>query len=316
MGNFDLFERHASENFSTALLVFSMKLSPRFGELVVRQIFENRFPTGASIEPVITVRVDEIEREYSIALPDSAQKRPDMIVRGLADRTDFVAIVEAKINADFGPTQLSDYRKWLCGEPQETKLLVVLTKRKYHWQNEYVRPDAELRWSELRSLISDVQLQPHSEFEERYWEQFRLHVEDTMRTFEGFKAESCNVHALMQDVDLFLQRLFEELQVTCTRGWRDYYAAYYAPELSSTIGFFWWRSDFWYEPQPNQFCVWKDGEKEPTPMRESLEEVARNTQDPATRDQYISDLAGRVLKLCGKGTTGVPAAVLPELDPM
>lgn len=301
MSDFDLFERHASENFSTSLLAFSMKLSPLFGELVVRRIFE-RSPIG----PVRTVRIDDIEREYPITLQDSLRKRPDLVLRGLADETPFVVAVEAKKNAEFGPTQLKDYRGWLDSEPQNLKkLLVILTKRKYHWRNEPFKPDAELCWSALRELISEVQAQPHSDFEGRYWEQLRMHVEDTMRTFEGFKTGTCDVHGLMQDVDLFLRRLFEEMKVTCDSGWRDYYAAYYAPELSARIGFYWWRNDFWQEPNPNQFCVWRDCEKEPTPMQQSLEEIARKTQDPAERDQYISALADRVLKLCGKETTAV-----------
>jgi hypothetical protein len=299
MGDFDLFERHASENFSTSLLAFSMKLSPQFGELLIRRIFE-----CSTIGPVKTLRIDGIEREYPITVQDSLHKRPDLVLRGLVDGTAFVMVVEVKKNADFGPTQLKDYRDWLDSEPQNLKkLLVTLTKRKYQWQNEPFKPDAELRWSALRDLISQVQPQVHSDFEGRYWEQLRLHVEDTMRTFEGFSTGSCDVHALMQDVDLFLRRLFEEMKVTCLSGWRDYYAAYYAPELSARIGFYWWQNDFWHEPKPNHLCVWKDGEKEPILTGEGLEEVVRNTQDPATREQYISGLAERVLKLCDKGAT-------------
>jgi hypothetical protein len=283
MSEFDLFERHTSENFSTSLLAFSMKLSHQFRELVARRIFE-RSPIGS----VKTLRVDEIEREYPIALGEGLRKRPDMVLRGLADKATFVVVVEAKKNADFGPTQLKNYREWLELQPQKLKLLAILTKRKYHWQNGSLKPDAELRWVELRDLISAIQSQAHPDFERGYWEHFRLHVENTMRTFGGFKTGSCDVHAWMQDVDLFLQRLFEEMKVTWTGGWQDYRAACYVPELSATIGFYWWQNDFWHEPKPNQFCVWKDGEKEPIPMRESLEEVVQNTQDPAKRDQYIT----------------------------
>jgi hypothetical protein len=59
------------------------------------------------------------------------------------------------------------------------------------------------------------------------------------------------------------------------------------------------------EIQPNQFCIWKDGEKQPIPVLSpenrpvTLEEIVRNTNDPATRDQYISSLAARIRVLCG-----------------
>jgi hypothetical protein len=293
VGDFDLFERHASENFSTSLLALSMKLSPRFGELVIRQIF-GKLGIGAAK----AIRIERVERECPIALGDDSRKRLDMMVEGLADGERFVVAVEAKINADFGPTQLRDYREWADGQRAH---LVILTKRKYYWQDKSIRPHAELRWSDLRPLISEVQSQLQSDFEKYYWEQFRLHVEDTMRTFEGFKSSGCDVYALMQDVDLFLLRLFEEMKVTCKDEWKGSCAAYYARELAATIGFYWWRSsDFWHESQPNQFCVWKDGDEEPVPIGESFEDIVRNTQDPSKRDQYISQLADRILTLCGK----------------
>jgi hypothetical protein len=121
-----------------------------------------------------------------------------------------------------------------------------------------------------------------------------------MQTFEGFKTGSCDVHALMRDVDLFLLRLLEEMKVTYKERWKYWCAAYYVPELAATIGFYWWRGPSWREPKPNHFCILKEGEKEPIPIGESLEDVVRNTQNPAKRDQYIAELAARVLTCCGK----------------
>jgi len=291
MSYFTLFDQCTDENFSTALLAFSMKSSQRFAQLVVRLIL------GIGTGQATALIIEKIEREYSILLEEGQRKRLDLVVRGRIDTKTFVAVVEAKLESGFSANQLTTYREWLDTQPERVKRLVILTRHRYNGQS--LPHDSELQWTELLPLISQIQSQPQSDFEQSYWKQVRQHFEETMPTFEGFKDGACNVHSFMQCTDLFLDCVLKELGITKARSdWHDLCAAYYIEELSATIGFWWWRhQNFRNEPQPNQFCVWRNGDKQSMPLA-SLEEIVRSTDNPETRDQYIASLADRIRELC------------------
>ncbi|HTZ97641.1 MAG TPA: hypothetical protein VMB18_14665 [Terriglobales bacterium] len=304
MSHFKMFEKYASENFSTSLLAFCMAVCPRFKESIVRLMLAR-----SRNLMIKDLRIDELAREYPITLDDATRKRPDLLVRGIADQMGFVVLLEAKIDVEFSPMQLSYYRSWLDSQPEhkDWKLLVTLTKRKYD-PNELV--DAQLLWAELIPEIAKVESENHSQFERSFWHELRLHVEDTMRTFTGFTTGYSDVLKLMQEVDMFLTEILSRLPIKKSVDyWQKERAAYYLPELKAIVGFYWWQKDFWREPYPNQFCVWKDGEKQPRPIVSpdnhpiTLGEIIRNTNDPATSEEYILRITKQIARLCGVKTS-------------
>jgi hypothetical protein len=94
VNDFELFERHLHENFSSSLVAFSMRRSPGFAQRVALRIF-----AAAEFVPT-TIAVKSVEREYQIGDPShSAPLRIDLVISGECDHKPFVVAVEAKKNA-------------------------------------------------------------------------------------------------------------------------------------------------------------------------------------------------------------------------
>lgn len=296
MSDFRLFEHCRNENFSTALLAFSMRASPQFAVLVSRFLLQK----ALCLQPQ-TLSVEEIDRDYPIRLKHwESSKRVDLLIVACADDKRFLILIEAKITAMFGPNQLQDYRAWLNSQQADVKVLTTLTRYSYDGD---VLTDASVRWTDFQPYISRMQADAASDFERLYWKNLGLHMEDTMRVFTGFTSGHCDVLTLLQEVDLFLAEILERLHVTKTVDyWQKERAAYYVPELKTTIGFYWWQKDFWREPEPNRFCVWVDGQKDRQALA-SLDEIVKNTNSSVpedSRDAYISKLVDQIRSVCGE----------------
>lgn len=286
--DFALFEGHFLENFSTTLIAFSMRRSEEFARRVASHILDK-----AGFGRAITV--DSVEREHPIH--DSSRPAPlriDLVVSGHAAEHRFVLAVEAKKDALFGPTQLTDYRRWLNNQDPPRKVLATLTRDNCRGTVE--QPDVRLLWNDLLPLVRQMESEAGSAFEKPYWKHVSGHLEEIMRTFEGF-SNGCDVHKLMQEVELFLQAVVRNLDVDRSKSdWQASRAAYYLYGFRGTIGFYWWRGDFWREAEPNPLCFWRDGDTDPT-MLASFETViqrAGSSVDPTSRDRYISEIAEQV----------------------
>ena len=292
MSDFDFFERCKHENFSTALLAFSMRRSPEFCNAMIRKFAPSQWGQIEQLE------IETIKPQYTIEIADSEKKRPDMVITGKLDGKGFLIALEVKIAQDFAANQLKNYRTWLSKQQQPLKGLAILTRRRYEWSyGDVAKPDVALRWIELCPIVATLE-SSCSGFEASFWQEFRLHLEAIMRTFEGFSGGSFNVHGFMQEVDLFLRRLLEdELRVKCKGRWGDNFSGYNVPELGAKVGFYWWQGDFWDERQSNQLCVERRGENGPIPLA-SLEEVVTESNDPERRNDYIKRLAQQIRDAC------------------
>jgi hypothetical protein len=292
MGDFNFFERCKSENFSTALLAFSMRRSPEFCDKIVRKLAPCEWGDIAHLE------IEQIEPQHTIEVAGSSMKRPDLVIIGKADSKEFIVALEVKIGQDFGEGQLKNYRTWLLEQRKPLTALATLTCRQYNWRDgDAAKPNAALRWIDLPPLIAKMESHSGSDFERSYWKHFRIYVEGIMRSFEGFTSGVFDVHGLMQEIDLFLRRLFEELGVKGGGRWEAAFSGYDVPELAAKVGFYWWHGDFWDEQHPNELCIKKIGEKEPI-FLDSLKEIITETNDPATRDDYIKGLARQIRETC------------------
>jgi hypothetical protein len=252
MNDFDLFERHYTENFSTALLVFAARQSADFARRLLSLILHKTNCPGAE-----KAAVESVERDLPIQLDGTPAARfPDICIRGEADGNGLIVLVEAKIGSGEGLDQLRDYRKWLDLQIYPLKKLVTLTRDPLAAST---KSDGALLWSELVPLAGEMQTTAASEFERGFWRNFKEHLKAIMYTFDGFSAGFADVRSLMQEVDLLLVSLFRKMGLTkWNSNWRADRAAYWLPERRATVGFWWWKR--WGDANgENALVVWKDG---------------------------------------------------------
>jgi hypothetical protein len=293
MSDFRLFETWYDENFCSSLLAFAMRQSPDFALRIIDLLWTK---SGKSPARQITVR--DIEREYPIEVAGSrSPRRADICIEADVDGRSLLSLVEAKIQSGEQQRQLIDDRSWLEDQKADERILATLSKYPVAWS---AKPDVELRWADVTPLVAQTRerAKPDS-FEERFWCQFREHLEEIMATFEGFTLGFSNVHRLMQEIVLFLQTVLDKAGVTkLYDDWKADRIAYWLPNEQASVGFYWWEK--WRDPSHENtlFVIKYKPEKREIPIA-SLQEIG--AQSAAAKqhnwlDEYVSKIAAEIRK--------------------
>jgi hypothetical protein len=290
MSDFQLFERHYTENFSTALVVFAARQSPDFAGKLLKLILNKAgYPEGEKYA------VESIVRNFPIQIDATAAARfPDISIKGKVDGEACIVLVEAKIGAGEGLDQLGDDLIWLGKQKTDYPIakLASLTRDPLATR---VRVDAALTWSDLVPLARQIAVGATSQFEKRFWSHLAQHLEAIMSTFKGFSTDFSDVHQLMQEVDLLLISLFRNMGVTYRPYWYAQCVAYWLPERKVTVGFWWWKR-FGDPDRQNALIVWRDGKPEGrlvSSLQEVIEKANRARQQGQLAD-FINDLKRQV----------------------
>lgn len=287
MSDFKLFETWYHENFSSSLLAFAMRQSPDFSQRVMNLLWTKSGNASGQIA------IRNIEREYPIDVSDSkSRRRADIYVQAEIDGKSVLCLIEAKIQSREQERQLINYRSWLEAEKADAKILATLSKYPVAWS---AKPDVELRWADLTPLVArmSAHAKPDS-FEEKFWSQFREHLEEVMATFEGFTLGFSNVHRLMQEIDLFLHAVLDKAGVTkIFDDWKADRAAYWLPSEEATVGFYWWEK--WRDPSHENtlFVIRSKPEERKIPIGRLQEIVAQcaAAKQHGWLDEYVAKIA-------------------------
>src|SRR5437016_1832987 len=122
MIDFTVFEAHATENFSTALLVFGLGNSERFGEAFLRLIIDRLDEPRPQ-----KLRLLKVTRNVRIEL-GTGTKVPDIFLDAEVGDARWFCLVEAKRGAAEGLGQLKNYREWLRTQAGARGLPVTLSR--------------------------------------------------------------------------------------------------------------------------------------------------------------------------------------------
>lgn len=224
LSDFSVIERHGSENFSTALLVFALRASPQLSEALIRSALAR-----AACHPIESLTVHTITRNHRVPVK-STHRLPDILLEATVNGTRWGLIIEIKIDAAEGRDQIKDYREYLKEHYGKHHRIATLSRDPQSWSEQ---PDVEFTWLDIAEIVGRVKLQSVGRFEITFWDQLRLHFEAVMPTFEGFSSMEVDMYRFFREADSVLHTLLRTMGLTNSHSqWHQDRVAFWVPRVN------------------------------------------------------------------------------------